>query len=118
MKVERVSYRLHAEVDWNRGPMATPARSGDPAHAPDGQCAPHPYADAFQRRLERGRFPSPIGWERVPQAGEGWGVGWKEFVPDYVGPFRDSTAPCATENHVIPAFLEMVFDQRQNNFAN
>ena len=36
----------------------------------------------------------------------------KEFVPDYVGPFRDGTAPCATGNHVIPAFLEMVFDQQ------
>ena len=34
-------------------------------------------------------------------------------MPDYVGPFRDGTAPCATENHVIPAFLEMVFDHRQ-----
>ncbi len=28
------------------------------------------------------------------------------------GPFRDATAPCATENHVLPAFLEMVFDAR------
>lgn len=34
------------------------------------------------------------------------------------GSFRDGTAPCATENHVIPAFLEMVFDQPANTFAN
>ena len=54
------------------------------------------------RRLERGR------WFHTPC------LGWKEFVPDYLGPFRDGTAPCATENHVIPAFLEMVFDQPQN----
>jgi hypothetical protein len=39
---------------------------------------------------------------------------WQEFVRDYVGPFRDGTAPCATENHVIPAFREMRFDQPQN----
>ena len=36
----------------------------------------------------------------------------KEFVPDYVGPSRDGTDACASENHVIPAFLEMVFDQQ------
>lgn len=29
-------------------------------------------------------------------------------------PFRDGTAPCATKNHAIPAFLEMVFNQPQN----
>jgi CRISPR-associated Cas5-like protein len=81
-------------------------------------CAPvqfHRYA--FHRRLERGRFPSPIGWERVPLAGEGGGLSWKELVPDYPDSesgFRDGTAPCATENHVIPAFLETVFNQPQN----
>jgi len=74
----------------------------------------HAYVDAFHRRLERGRFPSPIGWERVPQAGEGGGLGWKEFVPDYVGPFRDGTAPCVTENHVNPACLKRVLNQPQN----
>jgi CRISPR-associated protein Cas5d len=35
-------------------------------------------------------------------------------APDYAGPFRDGTALCATENHVIPAFLEMVFNRPQN----
>ena len=34
--------------------------------------------------------------------------------PDSESGFRDGTAPCATENHVLPAFLEMVFDQPQN----
>jgi CRISPR-associated protein Cas5d len=91
-----VCYRLQAEVDWNRGP------NGEPAQSPDGQCGPHAYLDAFHRRLERGR------WFYTPC------LGWKEFVPDYIGPFRDGTAPCPTENHVIPAFLKMVFDQEQN----
>jgi CRISPR-associated protein Cas5d len=45
-----VCYRLHADVDWNRGP------NGEPAESPDGQCAPHAYVDAFQGRLERGRW--------------------------------------------------------------
>ena len=35
-------------------------------------------------------------------------------VPDYVGPFRDGTAPCASQKHVNPAFLEIVFEQLQN----
>lgn len=105
-----VCYRLHAEVDWNHGP------NGERAVSPDGQCAPHAYADAFVRRLESGR------WFYTPC------LGWKEFVPDYVGPFRysDGTAgyetegkefmfpAVASENQVIPAFLEMVFDRPQN----
>ncbi|HUI07511.1 MAG TPA: CRISPR-associated protein Cas5 [Verrucomicrobiae bacterium] len=91
-----VCYRLHAEVDWNRGP------NREPAVSPDGQCAPHAYVDAFSRRLERGQ------WFYTPC------LGWKEFAPDYVGPFREITSVCVTENHVIPAFLEMVFDQPQN----
>ncbi len=42
----------------------------------------------------------------------------KEYVTNYVGPSRDGTAPWATENHVIPAFLEKVFDQQQSICAN
>jgi hypothetical protein len=29
-------------------------------------------------------------------------------------PFRDGTAPCSRENHVIRAFPEMAFDRPQN----
>ncbi len=29
----------------------------------------------------------------------------------HAGPYRDGAAPCPTGNHVIRAFLEMVFDQ-------
>jgi CRISPR-associated protein Cas5d len=102
-----VCYRLYAEVDGNRGP------NGEPAVSPDGQCAPHAYVDAFSRKLESGR------WFYTPC------LGWKEFVPDYVGPFRykDESYGYETEskefmfpvseseNHVIPAFLETVFDR-------
>ncbi len=51
--------------------MAPPARSGKPSESPDYQCAP----PAYHRRLERGR------WFYTPC------LRWKEFVPDYVGPF-------------------------------
>ena len=90
-----VRYRLHAEADWNRGPH------GEPAVAPDGACSPHAYVDAFNRRMERGR------WFHTPC------LGWKEFAPDYVGSPRPDTAVCTTENHDIPAMLWMVFDRNQ-----
>lgn len=62
--------------------------------------------DAFHRRLERARlFYTPC-------------LRWKEFVPDYVGPCRNGTAPCVTENRVIPAFREMVFNQPANISRN
>ena len=96
-----VCYRLHAEVDWNRGPMATPARSGEPAESPDGQHAPHAFQDAFNRRLSSGQ------WFYTPC------LGWKEFVPDYVGPFRPETRVCESENHEMPTMLRMVFDKPQ-----
>jgi len=41
---------------------------------------------------------------------------WKS-LPDYPGHesgFREGTAPCATENRVIPAFLERVLSQSQS----
>jgi CRISPR-associated protein Cas5d len=90
-----VRYRLYAQVDWNRGP------NGELAESPDGQCAPHAYVDAFSRRLERGR------WFHTPC------LGWKEFVPDYFGSFRDGTRPCESEYHEIPAMLWTVFDRPQ-----
>jgi CRISPR-associated protein Cas5d len=90
-----VRYRLYANLDWNHGVH------DERVESPDGICSPHAYVDAFNRRLERGR------WFYTPC------LGWKEFVPDYVGGFREHTKPCLTESHVIPAFLEMVFDQHQ-----
>lgn len=90
-----VCYRLYAEVGWNRSP------NGDRVVLPDGHCAPHAYVDTFNRRLERGQ------WFYTPC------LGWKEFVPDYVGPFRDTTSICVSENRAIPAFVEMVFDRRE-----
>src|SRR5258708_1363466 len=88
-----VCYRLHAEADWNRGP------DNERSESPDGTFSPHAYQDAFNRRLENGR------WFYQPCLGR------KEFVRDCVGPFQDGTAPCAIENHLSAAVLEMVCDQ-------
>lgn len=93
-----VCYRVYAEVEYfseadKKIPPDTPNLTNHPQHA---------YADRFMRRLEKGR------WFYTPC------LGWKEFVPDYVGPFRSGTTKCTTENHKIPAFLKMSFDQPQN----
>ena len=90
-----VCYRLYAEVNWNRGP------NGERIPAPDGQFAPHAFQDAFIRRLVNGQ------WFYTPC------LGWKEFAPNYVGPFRSETQVCENENHEIPSMLHMVFDHPQ-----
>jgi CRISPR-associated protein Cas5d len=84
-----VCYRLYAEMR-------------EVSRAPEGTFSPHAYQDAFRRRLETGQ------WFYQPC------LGWKEFVPDYVGPFRPETNLCETESHELPTMLHMVFDQAQN----
>ncbi len=41
-------------------------------------------------------------------------LGWKEFAPDYFGPFRPETRVCASENHGLRTMLRIGFDQMQN----
>jgi len=57
---------------------------------------PHAYKDRFERRLKNGQsYSMPC-------------LGWKEFTPDYVGPFRPETKVCE-ENLVIPSMLRTCF---------
>ncbi|MBM3880269.1 MAG: hypothetical protein FJ387_11205 [Verrucomicrobia bacterium] len=51
------------------------------------------------RRLEDGQ------WFYTPC------LGWKEFAPDSVEPFRAQTRVCRSENHGIPTMLRMVFER-------
>jgi CRISPR-associated protein Cas5d len=51
----------------------------------------------FERRLRNGQSHA------VPF------LGWREFVPDYVGPFRQETAVCPEISTVIPSMLWQVF---------
>ena len=46
--------------------------------------------------------------------GEGGHWGWKEFAPDYVGPFRPETRVCEIENREMTTMRRMVFDQMQS----
>jgi CRISPR-associated protein Cas5d len=84
-----VCYRLYADAEFA-------------AHHESTTWPPHAYQDAFNRALERGQ------WFYTPC------LGWKEFAPDYVGPFRPETRVCDTENYELPTMLRMVFDQPQS----
>ncbi|MBI5875560.1 MAG: CRISPR-associated protein Cas5 [Deltaproteobacteria bacterium] len=59
----------------------------------------HALQDFFNRRLNKGRlYYTPC-------------LGWKEFVPSYVGEFREGTKKQADINIVIPSMLHSVFDK-------
>ncbi len=57
----------------------------------------HAYQDMFNRRLKRGQYFT------VPF------LGWKEFVPNYVGLFRDETTVQQDINLVISSMLKQIF---------
>jgi CRISPR-associated protein Cas5d len=89
-------YRLHAEIrgdSSSRGLMtertrAWQSKTTSPEHA---------YQEMFLRRLKRGQcFSIPF-------------LGWKEFAPDYVGPFRQTTQVMRDINLRIPSMLRQVF---------
>jgi len=65
----------------------------------DGTNHRHFLQDLFSRRLKQGRFyHTPC-------------LGWKEFVPFYVGEFREDTKKQEDINIVIPSMLHSVFDR-------
>ena len=69
------------------------------ASAPEGNNHCHALQDFFNRRLEKGKlYYTPC-------------LGWKEFVPSYVGHFRDETKIESGINMMIPSMLYRVFDK-------
>lgn len=70
--------------------------------APNGLNDLHAYQEIFHRRLERGQF------FYVPC------LGWKEFVPSYVGKFREGTKIETSISLPILAMLHSVFDRPTN----
>jgi len=98
-----VCYRLYADVYpaarllGDRLPES--ARAWDKRTTSPG----HAYQAMFERRLKRGQNHS------IPF------LGWKEFVPDYVGPFRKTTVVCSDIDLTIPSMLREVFS---NGFAS
>jgi CRISPR-associated protein Cas5d len=58
----------------------------------------HACHDIFNRRLERGQCHD------IPF------LGWREFVPDYFGPFRETTRVEECINLILPSLLHSVFE--------
>lgn len=72
----------------------------------DGTNHRHFLQQLFFRRLKQGKFHyTPC-------------LGWKEFVPSYVGIFRDETRVQSDINIKIPAMLYASFDRLSNGEAN
>ena len=93
-----VSYRLYARVETVDSGMLQLSERAErsPTLSRNGA---HAYRDMFERRLIRGQ------WHSVPC------LGWKEFTPSYVGPFRDETEVCQKINTVLPSMLRSVFSE-------
>lgn len=91
-----VCYKLYASVlplRRNREKMTEGARRWDANTTSPG----HAYKAIFERRLKRGQFfHTPC-------------LGWKEFIPSYFGPLRETTSPCTEVNLVVPSLLMEVF---------
>ncbi len=89
-------YRLFSEVKRNQktnGQLTARTREWEQKTT----SSEHAYKDIFNRRLIRGQsFSIPF-------------LGWKEFVPDYVGPFRNSTRVMNDITLRIPSMLRHVF---------
>ncbi len=80
-----VCYRIYGVVE-ERSPSPVPTN-----HL-------HALQEMFERRLRNGQC-----WS-VPC------LGWKEFTPSYVGPFRESTAVEESITLEVPSMLHSVFD--------
>jgi CRISPR-associated protein Cas5d len=89
-----VCYRLYAKIeDFRYIP-----KSLTEASILAGINSRHYCRELFHRRLKNGRFhDTPC-------------LGWREFVPDYIGSFRDDTQVEASHNEELPSFLYCVFD--------
>ena len=95
-----VCYRLYAELRSARDnhPLSEKAQ----LRASMGCNALHACQDIFNRRLERGQ------WHDIPF------LGWREFIPDYIGPFRETTRVAERIDLVLPSFLHSVFEPSGN----
>lgn len=99
-----VCYRLYAEVrpaKFIKPSLSERAR----LQVKKGLNAPHACQDMFNRRLEKGQ------WHDTPF------LGWREFVPNYIGYFREPTEVQDDINFDLPSFLFSVFESTGSKTA-
>jgi CRISPR-associated protein Cas5d len=97
-----VCYRLYADVIPNKDKSSLPEKSQqwDKKTTSPG----HAYQAIFNRRLNRGQSYS------IPS------LGWREFTPSYVGPFREETQVETNLPSIeIPSMLRQVFPHGYNS---
>lgn len=96
-----VCYRLYAHVY----PVKEKEKLPDSAKIWDRKTTSpgHAYAAIFERRLKKGR------WFTMPF------LGWKEFTPSYLGPFREETFVVTNINTVLPSMVREVFPGGYNS---
>ncbi len=90
-----VCYRLYASIEDFKYVPDTLKEAGQLAKV--NSC--HYGQERFNRRLLRGQF------HNIPC------LGWREFVPDYIGIFRNNTKVQTSINEVMQSFLYSVHDQ-------
>lgn len=95
-----VCYRLYAEVRHSECCKPLSARAQNLKDK--GLNALHVCQDMFKRRLGKGQ------WHDTPF------LGWQEFVPDYMGPFREATKVQEDISLDLPSFLFSVFESNGN----
>ena len=101
-----VCYRLYAELqpipeNYERRGIAEKERQE--TGTTNGA---HAYQERFYRRLKKGQM------HYMPC------LGWKEFVPDYVGEFRATTQICVDINLAIPSMLKTCFPDGRDSTWN
>lgn len=91
-----VCYRLYADIK----PVSFLQTLSEKAQLQvSKKCNPlHACQDMFNRRLERGQ------WHDIPF------LGWREFMPDYIGPLRETTKIQGEITLTLPSFLHSVFE--------
>lgn len=95
-----VCYRLYAELRHSGHSKPLSARAQH--QKSKGLNALHACQDIFTRRLAKGQ------WHDTPF------LGWQEFVPDYMGPFREGTNVQEDVSLDLPSFLFSVFEPNGN----
>ncbi|MBI4651803.1 CRISPR-associated protein Cas5, partial [Candidatus Desantisbacteria bacterium] len=91
-----VCYRIYADV---RPARYNPALSEKAQFYKDkGINMLHSCQEIFNRRLKQGKCHD------IPF------LGWREFAPDYFGPFREKSKVNETINLSLPSFLHSVFE--------
>lgn len=95
-----VCFRIYGEVKMKK--MSTRGTGKNQLRRRSGQDWRPQFKKLFDDRLEIGQtFYTPC-------------LGWKEFVPNYLGPFRKTTRrQYACDNMVISSFLRSMWDHRK-----